>query len=851
RYIGKNGSTKEKQFIYDEAGQLIKIKDELGNTREFEYDANGNLIKETDPNGNTITKKYDLINRLIETADALARRTIFEYDKMGRLRAQIDPKGNKTSYQYDALGRLVRTIYPDNTKEEYIYDSVGNIISFLNKNGQKTDYQYDNLYRLVKIVDALNNETKIRYDLNGNETELINPLGGSYSYNYDELNRLIEKIDPFGNSYKYQYDAVGNITQTINKENRINSYTYDEMNRLIKVVEDAGGIGRETYFSYDEFGNRSKIIDANGFETRFEYDELNRITKHILPNGAYYSYLYDNLYNIIEKQNPDMTKIQYEYDSAYQLVKKVLPDDTYIYSYDENGNLISASNNAGMVTRSYDIMNRLKEEIQEISGHAAKTITYDYNSAGNLGHITLPDSTSITYAYDALNRVTSINHLTMGKTSYSYNSISLITEKTHANKVIQSNIYDSLGRILSIANLNSNGKDILSYEYAYTPQGNRRFEKTIFEMQGGVEKVYADIYKYDNLERVIGIKYGVPASRRAGLISDGNLPKAPEYDSAAMFEKEAGIELDALGNRIRYIENIGGILNELHYNYVGSSYQPDPLNQIYNINDYPIKWDDNGNLKEDEKYIYNWDAENRLRAVIDKVTLAAVAEYSYDAFGRRAVKRAQGKTTYYYYNGWQVVEEIDGSDNIIARYNYGIGIDEILSIERHGNIYYAHANALGSITAITDANGRVVERIRYDVFGKAVLQDADGNDIIVNGNTRSFSDISPYLYQGRRYDEETGLYYFRNRYYSPEHGRFISYDPMGYIDGMNLYEFVNGNPVNLVDPWGLDAKSIISSAISYARKGGLFVYGWGREALRDITSMQGGPLLTEGVDWVY
>jgi RHS repeat-associated protein len=139
----------------------------------------------------------------------------------------------------------------------------------------------------------------------------------------------------------------------------------------------------------------------------------------------------------------------------------------------------------------------------------------------------------------------------------------------------------------------------------------------------------------------------------------------------------------------------------------------------------------------------------------------------------------------------------------------------VLSIEKTGHIYYAHSNSLGSITALTDESGNVVERIRYDIFGKASIQDADGNDIIdpSTSKPRSFSNITPYLFQGREYDPESGLYNFRNRYYSPDMGRFISFDPLGYVDGMNLYEFVNGNPVNYVDPMGLMNAKIFKKEI--------------------------------------
>jgi RHS repeat-associated protein len=76
---------------------------------------------------------------------------------------------------------------------------------------------------------------------------------------------------------------------------------------------------------------------------------------------------------------------------------------------------------------------------------------------------------------------------------------------------------------------------------------------------------------------------------------------------------------------------------------------------------------------------------------------------------------------------------------------------------------------------------------------------------------------NPYLFQGQRLDEETGLYYFKNRYYDPVHGRFISRDPAGMTDGPNLYAFVNNNPINFVDPLGLEMQWFEYSQETYAQ----------------------------------
>ncbi|MBI4379506.1 MAG: peptidoglycan DD-metalloendopeptidase family protein [Nitrospinae bacterium] len=132
----------------------------------------------------------------------------------------------------------------------------------------------------------------------------------------------------------------------------------------------------------------------------------------------------------------------------------------------------------------------------------------------------------------------------------------------------------------------------------------------------------------------------------------------------------------------------------------------------------------------------------------------------------------------------------------------GGGIDESLAIERlapehfnqgKGKVYYYHADGLGSVTALTDSKGKVVQRYDYDSFG--------------NLKHRGHKVKQPYTYTGREWDRETGLYYYRMRYYDPEIGRFLQIDPFpGFIElpqTLNHYSYVGDNPMNWVDPLGL------------------------------------------------
>lgn len=208
------------------------------------------------------------------------------------------------------------------------------------------------------------------------------------------------------------------------------------------------------------------------------------------------------------------------------------------------------------------------------------------------------------------------------------------------------------------------------------------------------------------------------------------------------------------------------------------------------------EYDANGNLTRDGVVTYTWSARNELESVADNGT--PIVRYVYDQDGRRLVKiRPDGSRTYYYYDDWDVILEVDQNGVARAEYLIGRGMDEPLAAVIAGQPIYFHQNAIGNVAALTNTNGDVVERYDYDIYGNVAVLNPDG--AVVGGVDLA---VSPYLFTGRRYDAETGLYEFRKRYYTPAHGRFISTDPLDYIDGMNVYAYVNGNVVNLTDPTG-------------------------------------------------
>ena len=178
----------------------------------------------------------------------------------------------------------------------------------------------------------------------------------------------------------------------------------------------------------------------------------------------------------------------------------------------------------------------------------------------------------------------------------------------------------------------------------------------------------------------------------------------------------------------------------------------------------------------------------------------------------------------YYYHGWRVLEERDGSGNLQRQYTYGNYLDEVWTIDDRDGVtiaqlnngsgsdrHFAHCNTLYHVYGLTDEDGNLVEAYQYDAYGKAtVITDGDDGDGIVNFNSNDVrtsggwsSMGNPYQYTGQRCDPETGLVYYKNRYYDTALGRFISRDPVGYRNGMNLYLYVNSRTMKYLDPYGL------------------------------------------------
>jgi RHS repeat-associated protein len=292
-----------------------------------------------------------------------------------------------------------------------------------------------------------------------------------------------------------------------------------------------------------------------------------------------------------------------------------------------------------------------------------------------------------------------------------------------------------------------------------------------------IQPNWSEAYSRDNRERLVEYRRGLP-----GL--GGSVPTPDFHRQYA---------LDGVGNFSQVTTN--GVVESRSHNAV---------HQLVAIDGEPLLYDGRGNLVDDGELLYAYNFDDQLVQVDRKSTGELVARYAYDALGHRVRKELPGLVIEYVYDGPRIIEEIRNGLTW-ATFVYVNGPEEIVQADINGQAYFFHRDGLGSIVAVTDAFGGVVERYRYTPYGEVEAFESTGSPVAIG--------LNEHLFTGLQYDPETGLYHVRYRYYNPRLGRFMSRDPLGIFRTggiVGLYSYAELDPTTFVDRTGLAATKVCS-----------------------------------------
>lgn len=744
------------RFTYEPNFNFIKtITDPKGQITTFTYDYE---LPSTDPQygtkGNLIKIELPLVNGVRPSAK-------YAYNAFGQLVQQTDSNGNVTTFSYDPnTGYLKGTIQDPNGLKAIStlkYDSVGNVLFVQDANNHETKNVFNANNWLIQTTDPLGFVTKYTYDRNGNiekvekQADLTGTVWQTLSMTYTKLDKLQTITDPLNRVTAYTYDLNENLNTVKDFAGALTTYVYDERDLLFKTI-DANVPAATTQYDYDPNGNLIKILDAKKNPTMYIYDAFDRMVKRIYADNRADIYELDDNSNLFRYTAPTGKKTEFDYDVLNRVTAKRFVQDPGLnttYLYDPGSRLIKATIADSQLDFVFDALSRVKQTTQKVGGQSY-TFKYSYDLAGNRKQLIYPSTKTIDYVYDDNDQLTSMNVDSVALANYAYDPLHRRTQKNIATSTPQQSVYayDMGNQLASVQNRLSAGTNISKYEYPlYDPVGNAKQRNRIFKTNA-IETLN---YTYNKVYQLTGVS-GVQTQNYT-------------YDS--------------LGNRV----TANGI-----------TYQANNLNQYSKVGTVSPGYDLNGNLISDGKNTYTYDPDNRLASIKNTQTTT----YKYDAFNRRISRNVNGAITYFLYDGDDLVAEINAAGTKMAEYVHGPGVDEVLLMERNGQKYYYQYDGQGSVTEITNPTGVIVENYIYDAYGKPTMYGSTGQ--VMTGSAIK----NPYMYTGRQWDEESGIYHYRARMYDPNLGRFLQRDPLGYWDSLNLYEFVGGNPINWRDPFGLE-----------------------------------------------
>ncbi|MCK5835419.1 MAG: hypothetical protein KAG98_06780, partial [Lentisphaeria bacterium] len=727
------------------------------------------------------------------------------------------------------------------------YDLNDNLIKSIGNNGEITVFEYDDASRLeAKKVfkgSLLITKTVHIMDNNGNVLTVTNStfaedgsetVMSTVTSTYDSFNRLKTQTDANNNAAEMFYDSRGKVVKTVNAKNQVQLSEYNLLGQAVKSINEVGADVAATNGEvvttreYDNLGKHIADVDDKGNRTEYEYDDLNRMVNKINPDDSFTSLAYNNDSQVVTTTDENGTVVTFTYDSQGGVDTKTITRVTgvegvvgVVMTYDSQGRLLTAENYdendqlVSKVGRKYNSLGELVEETQQIGTAPAKIVSYAINHATNEQTITYPSGKTVTYDRDQVNRLNSVVLGSVGGlpedevtvASYDYVGVRR-SGMTLGNNVVQTYAYGDAGELVTIDNKLADST-ILGLEYGYDELYNRLYEKRTT----GTDSE-SDLFAYDSLNRLIKARYS----------ETGIVPQFYDWTTDVAADKH-DITLDTVHNRTG--ETLDGDL---------TSYISNDLNQYTaitgNINGTSSPtYDTVGNTTLYNGFDLAYDYQNRLVRVENS---QQKINFLYDVSGRRVQKtlfeKGDGVTapladwvestkTQYVYSGSEVIEEYDYSISttnyaLAKTYILGESVDQPIALILEPNatrqtpeVYYYHTNIQQSVMAMTDENGAVVERYSYDISGKQTVYDALGQTISIPQSSIG----NQYGFTGRRIDVETGLMYFRARYYSPEQGRFISKDPLGFVDGMNSYAGYFAM-FGMIDPSGMEARAAIASA---------------------------------------
>jgi RHS repeat-associated protein len=767
----------EEHYEWDALGRLVSVKTLRrsapdGQAAEccsrFGYDVLGRQVWAIDPAGTATCWLLDLYGRTLETflvANAASEsltsvsierrleRRRWAYDEMGRELRFTDPTGGTVVRKWDERGLCTSVSDPLGYAIEYEYDRDGNQVAQRLMTGHETRTHYDHKKPVITQTDSLGKTTVQKYD----------PLG--------RLESLTEGTGEQAPTTMYRYDPLGRIVHICYADGAYEQFGYGERGNILQRTRGQGNAPALSIeaFTYDGLGRLTGVqLGRPGVLSQqftLEYEDAARRVKVYDALGSAKVNSYDSTGNLIHTSDAEGRRLHLEYDGKGRLLRRWSPDRSVEshYQYDVSGRLVEATEGSVSYRWRYDAAGRIVRHDQTV-GERTESVLYEHDAAGRTTSKRIGQEWWMTYHYTSGSPFISKIEIPGAAIAIKTDQAGRITEECWSNGGRTVYSYGPDGPLTGLESFDEHGQMVFGQRLARDNRG-----RTVRELR-----------RYPNLQALY--QY--------------------HYDPLDRLERVRRKESNADSEFRRYVyDERGNRLEEYRDGLLYASYRYDASNRLVEIRDgqgntTPWEYDRNGSLIRKASYLFEYDAAQRLRRVMSTRVAEPVVSYHYAATDERALITRPNEVERSFYDG---VEEVLSESAGGRRCAYwGFQVDALLaSSMARQPAQRVYTTAQGSVVGI----GKASELRDFDPFGN-----------LITGNTSS----SPVGFCGKRFDQETGLYYNRARYYDPLSGRFTQPDAKGILDGANVYVYGRNNPLSYFDQYGFssvkDSQGKIASA---------------------------------------